>query len=328
MKTSSYIYYRLPDKAEIYRKAIKGFSRINWADLDLSKHKGFIMSSFSIDKNIILFSVGSKEPVLGKSIQHKIFPKEHNFHSFKEKYKTNVEEAVTAIKTTNLEKVVLAQNFTLTHKVDCLDLFYRMCSLYPHGFIYYLAIEDIEWIGASPEMLCRYANGIGETVALAGTQDKKGKDWGSKEKEEQGFIQSYIEEEFSKIDDFEFKKGNTRTIRAGDIEHISSLYNFKTNLNGLNALVKQLHPTPAVCGYPKKEAQELIATKESFDREYYSGFLGLNEEEETNLFVNLRCAKIKGKEITLFAGAGITKDSIPEKEWEEVLKKIATILNV
>ena len=44
-------------------------------------------------------------------------------------------------------------------------------------------------------------------------------------------------------------------------------------------------------------------------------------DEETTLYVNLRCAMLANKKIWLYAGAGITEDSVPEKEWEETEMK-------
>ena len=79
-----------------------------------------------------------------------------------------------------------------------------------------------------------------------------------------------------------------------------------------------LHPTSAVCGMPLEESKKFILANESHERSFYSGYLGpVNIQNETELFVNLRCAKVFKNKLRLFSGAGITDDSIPEKEWEE-----------
>ena len=94
-------------------------------------------------------------------------------------------------------------------------------------------------------------------------------------------------------------------------------------------MLELLHPTSAVCGMPKMAALEFIQSHENYDREFYSGFLGpVNVENETNLFVNLRCTKIQNRTATLYAGGGITEDSIPEKEWQETELKCQTMLAV
>ncbi|MNY68317.1 Menaquinone-specific isochorismate synthase [compost metagenome] len=74
---------------------------------------------------------------------------------------------------------------------------------------------------------------------------------------------------------------------------------------------------------------------ENYDREYYTGFLGeLNKKDFTekkqksDLYVNLRCMQIKDKQAHLYMGCGITKESIPEKEWNESVNKSMTMKSV
>jgi isochorismate synthase len=90
-----------------------------------------------------------------------------------------------------------------------------------------------------------------------------------------------------------------------------------------------LHPTSAVCGMPKTRSQEFLKKQESFQRELFSGYLGpVNMNDETHLFVNLRCMQIQPQHAILYAGAGVTEDSIPEKEWIETQLKCDTLLDV
>ena len=99
----------------------------------------------------------------------------------------------------------------------------------------------------------------------------------------------------------------------------------------LSNLIDILHPTPAVCGIPKKISKRFILENENYDREFYTGFLGeMNTDSTTNLFVNLRCMKIdtEAKKISLFIGGGITKDSIPDNEWNETIIKSGVMKRV
>ena len=100
-------------------------------------------------------------------------------------------------------------------------------------------------------------------------------------------------------------------------------------------------------GFPKAEAKDFILKHENYNREYYTGFLGeLNLKQTTtrntnrrnvennaysviktqsNFYVNLRCMQLKDKSANIYVGGGITKDSNPEKEWEETVNKTTTI---
>jgi isochorismate synthase len=48
----------------------------------------------------------------------------------------------------------------------------------------------------------------------------------------------------------------------------------------------------------------------------------------SKLYVNLRCMQLFDQTAKLYAGAGITFDSIPEKEWDETTLKCHTLLDV
>ena len=90
-----------------------------------------------------------------------------------------------------------------------------------------------------------------------------------------------------------------------------------------------MHPTPAVGGLPSKSALEFIHKCENYDRSFYTGFLGpFKKAINLDLFVNLRCGKIKDDLLTVYAGAGITAQSDPIKEWEEICRKATTFLSV
>ena len=80
---------------------------------------------------------------------------------------------------------------------------------------------------------------------------------------------------------------------------------------------------------PLHIARNFILENEKYNRKYYSGFLGeFRMQEQTNLFVNLRCCEIENDLITIYVGCGITKDSQAEKEFIETENKAKTILSV
>jgi isochorismate synthase len=103
-----------------------------------------------------------------------------------------------------------------------------------------------------------------------------------------------------------------------------------TNFPQLGSVMLQLlHPTSAVCGMPLETAVDFLKKNEAYDRQFYAGFLGpVNVNEDINIFVNLRCLQLTETHAILYAGAGITVDSIPEQEWQETEMKLNTLLNV
>ncbi|MGB0949784.1 MAG: chorismate-binding protein, partial [Marinirhabdus sp.] len=93
-------------------------------------------------------------------------------------------------------------------------------------------------------------------------------------------------------------------------------------------LIFALHPTPAVCGTPTGAAKNFIAANENYQREFYTGYLGLIGATRSALFVNIRCMKIAGGTASVYAGGGITAQSDPEREWRETQHKMQAVLQL
>ncbi|HNP19058.1 MAG TPA: isochorismate synthase [Fulvivirga sp.] len=218
--------------------------------------------------------------------------------------------------------------------------FVQLTNTYTNAFvsIVYTPTTNI-WIGATPELLISTEGDLFKTVALAATQIYDSSKiladvaWTQKEIEEQALVSRYIINNFKKIRLREYQENGPKTIKAGNLIHLKTEYlvNMReTNFPELGStMLNLLHPTSAVCGMPLESSYAFLQQHEGYDREYYSGYLGpVNIDESTNLYVNLRCMKVEENEITLFAGAGVTEDSNPEKEWSETEMKMNTLLNV
>ena len=154
--------------------------------------------------------------------------------------------------------------------------------------------------------------------------------WTQKEIEEQALVERYIIGCFKKIRVREYDEFGPKTIRAGNLLHLRT--EFSVDQNDVQypelatVMLRLMHPTSAVCGTPREQALELVENLEGYDRRFYAGYLGpVNLQNETNLFVNLRCLRWRGNEALLFAGAGITAASDPEQEWQETRFKLDTL---
>lgn len=258
----------------------------------------------------------------------------------KERFENLIQKAIDAISKGTFTKVVLSRKEILEiPNFDLVTVFTRLIQRFPTVFCYCWYHPKIGlWMGATPERLLKASRKKFCTMALAGTQNFEGKTdviWESKEIEEQQFVTDFILENLKGLTS-EVAISSPYTVQAGNVLHI------KTDIEGiinktskLNQVVSVLHPTPAVCGLPKETANEFILANEGYDREYYTGFLGeLNKKDFTekkqksDLYVNLRCMQIKEKQAHLYMGCGITKESVPEKEWNESVNKSMTMKSV
>ena len=92
-------------------------------------------------------------------------------------------------------------------------------------------------------------------------------------------------------------------------------------------IIQELHPTPAVGGYPVKEAPFFIDAIEPFDRGWYAGPVGWLSQNKAEFSVAIRSSLIHAKSIWLYAGAGIVEGSLARNEWDEIEGKIRSYLN-
>jgi isochorismate synthase len=146
-------------------------------------------------------------------------------------------------------------------------------------------------------------------------------------------VSRYIIDCFKKIRLREYVESGPKTVVAGNLMHLRTDFAVDTQATNFpqlgTVMLRLLHPTSAVCGMPRPAALLFIATHETHDRELYAGFVGpVNMGGASDLFVHLRCLKLEGQVATLYAGAGLTEDSDPAREWRETELKCRTLLNV
>jgi isochorismate synthase len=167
-------------------------------------------------------------------------------------------------------------------------------------------------------------------MSLAGTKplSKKAMPWGEKEQSEQAYVTDFIIEKISSQGIGNLEITGPYDVEAGPVLHVRTDINFDMENQKSIDIALKLHPTPAVSGFPQKEAIDLINSKELHAREFYTGIIGFIAQNSTSLYVNLRCCQIQKGNAYLYLGGGFTADSVPELEWEETENKSRTLLNI
>ncbi|MFZ5970191.1 MAG: chorismate-binding protein [Bacteroidota bacterium] len=256
-------------------------------------------------------------------------------------FKELVQASIEAVAQGSFEKVVPSRykEIALDPAADLLAFFDRLCSSYPTAFVSLHSTPHTgTWIGATPELLVSIdENQVFRTVALAGTQkhqpgiDLRQVSWTQKDIEEQALVSRYIINCFKKIRLREFDEHGPKTVQAGNLIHLKTEFQadmVATNFPQLGSvMLKLLHPTSAVCGMPLEQAENFLLAHEGYDRQLYAGYLGpVSIQQQSRVFVNLRCMQVLGATARVYAGAGVTIDSIPDKECEETEMKMNTLL--
>ena len=304
---------------------------------------GFVFSPFDNQEKAILIpavkSVYFRESLIFEAPLS--FAKNKRFvadESAKTHHLELVNIAIEEIKRKQFQKVVVSRreivplsNFML------LESFKKLLQIYPNAFGYIWFHPKIGlWMGATPETLLSLSEDRFKTMSLAGTQVYNGStvvSWQSKELEEQALVTRFIASQIKEIA-VHLKTSEKETVKAGNLLHLKTQISGKLlrGASNLKTLLNALHPTPAVCGFPRLQTKTCILEREKYQRTFYTGFLGeLNvgresiDSKDSSLFVNLRCMEIKNNTAFLYVGGGITKDSIAQKEWEETVSKSAVM---
>ncbi|MGN7862993.1 chorismate-binding protein [Chryseobacterium sp. 22458] len=246
----------------------------------------------------------------------------------KEEYCDTLEQVIGVIKDHHLPKLVYSRRkiFTDFNRIDYPKSFGNLCETYPNAFRYLFNDGENAWMGAFSEVLGKFnkATHEFETMALAGTLPVS-EEWSGKEIEEQKPVTTYIRNILETYSD-QVLQSETYDHISGNIKHLRTDFKTRIKCEDLDQLIKDLHPTPAVCGIPKDFCNENIRKYEKFPREFYAGYIKIETEETIQYFVNLRCARLYKDAVHVFVGGGITAQSSPEKEWTETELKSEAIL--
>ena len=229
------------------------------------------------------------------------------------------------------QKLVLSRSVDIEEERNFMSLFHLASVSYPRMMISLAYTpQSGMWLTATPEILLAGRGSQWHTIALAGTMpyadDLR---WNDKNIQEQRYVATYITQQLEQFTGDITEEG-PRTARAGHLAHLRSDFHFTLPEDApIGDLLQALHPTPAVCGLPKEKARQFILQNEHHQRSYYSGFLGpLDINQETNLFVTLRCMRIFNDGYRLYAGGGLLKDSVEEQEWQETETKLDTMRHI
>ena len=285
------------------------------------KNLGFMLSPSINFETIIEKKLNSKN---NSFLNVKDFVKNEE----KESYTRSVKNLIKEIDKGKLSKIVFSKKITLKRpNSNYVSIFKNILDSYNDAFCYFFYTpKEGVWMGASPELLFKKEKNSILTMALAGTKFNISSEWGNKEYSEQKIVQDELIENLRPLCS-SLSFGETETVSAGKIQHLKTSFEGTTQASTIK-LINALFPSSAIAGYPRKTALKLISKYELHERSFYSGFLGMCKGNKSSFFVNLRCFNVKDDKISLYVGSGITKDSDPDNEWMEILKKSETMLNV
>ncbi len=284
----------------------------------------------------INFSAECSDQPLCSFIQRTDFPEKNQWEKI-------FDHVSNQLKQGTYEKIVLARKSLLELQEDLnpVDLLAALKSETPDCFHFCFQPDDATaFLGASPERLYKRTGRRIESEAIAGTIPR-GKTDAEDERFQKDLCQSakdVCEQQFV-VDAVKNSLTNFCTqINYNEelqVLTLNSGHHLFTQFEGMlnekstdDAILTELHPTPAVGGSPTQAAVEAITTLEPFTRGWYAAPVGYVGFDTAEFIVAIRSALLKNKELSLYAGAGIVEGSTAEAEWQEIEHKMGNFMRI
>ncbi|MGE8079002.1 isochorismate synthase [Peribacillus loiseleuriae] len=259
-----------------------------------------------------------------------------------EGWKKIVAEAVSHMKHSELDKVVLARELRIVFKerIETVAVLRRLQKEQAGSFIFCLESAGDCFIGATPERLVKKHGNELFSACLAGSI-ARGKD-AKKDRQlehellhdqknllEHQYVVSMIKDALSLVCKRLDVPKDPTVMKNRHIQHLYTPVSGECDANvSIFDVIGKLHPTPAMGGLPTEQAVAWIRENEELERGFYASPIGWSDSYGNGEFaVGIRSALIQGNEASLFAGCGVLEDSTPESEYEETGIKFNPMLS-
>jgi isochorismate synthase len=254
-----------------------------------------------------------------------------------------VEGAVKAIGADELDKVVLARSVRVenTEPVAILRVFRQLAVSYPQCFNFAWKSGGSVFMGASPELLAQIHGDRFRSNPLAGSAARgEGEDddlalgqallASPKDQQEHRLVVDDMAQRLSGIVHDLTVPDHPVLKKMATVQHLSTLLEGRIEPGtGVFDVIDAVHPTPAVGGVPRDAAVAYIAANEPLDRGWYTGGIGwVTPSGGGEIAIGLRCGLVNTTTTTLFAGAGIVRESDPGAEVRETRLKLRPLLEL
>ena len=228
-------------------------------------------------------------------------------------------------------------------KGNLTEIYSKLRSLNPSPHMYFMKFDDQVIIGASPELLFRLKNGEMETFPLAGTTKRgsnKEEDLklarellnDSKEIAEHNMLVDLHRNDLGRVAKF----GTVKVRNLMDIKKYSHVQHISSEIAGIinenedmfSALASNF-PAGTLSGAPKIEAMKIINEIEEDGRGPYGGAIGqFGFNGDCTFAIPIRSLFIKGEEAYAQTCGGNVYDSDPDKEYQEIERKLEAMKTV
>ena len=253
------------------------------------------------------------------------------------------DKAIDAIRQKNFRKLVVSRKHLceINSPLNTRNLLSALAERYPGCTIISYVDNGCQFISVTPERLLSLSDGCLQSDAIGGTLTEDEVDQytgvadgdsalGAKLKEEHDIIVEDICRRLEPVCE------SLSLPPVPKLKKLHNIYHLETPVSGklsskqtLLSLTEQLHPTPAIAGFPSTESVLWLRHNEKHRRGWYAGAFGLMQDEQSGeVSVLLRCALFGETEVNVYAGAGLVAESDVDMEWQETELKMNAILDL
>lgn len=256
-------------------------------------------------------------------------------------FENNVRKAKAYIKDGDAFQIVLSQRFSRETTASPLMIYRALRALNPSPYMFLLQFDqDFTLLGASPEMMVRYEDGIASTRPIAGTRPR-----GTNEVEDNNLAEELLADpkeraehvmlvdlgrnDLGRVCDY----GTVKVTEMMNVERYSHVMHIVSHVEGQLRenmdtfdLIRATFPAGTLSGAPKVRAMEIIEELEGVRRGPYGGAVGyFSYDGSMDMCITIRAMLMQGNKVYVQAGAGIVADSDPSKEHIECQNKARAV---
>ena len=236
--------------------------------------------------------------------------------------------------------------------IDCpqpLQTYRYLHDADPSPYMFYIATDDFELFGASPESSLLHSAKTGQVAIrpIAGTRPRGFAPDGSIDHELDIRLELELRSDAKEVAEHVMlvdlarndvacisAPGTRKVTQLLRVDRYSRVMHLVSEVTG--QLASDLHPLDAfrasmtmgtLTGAPKLRAAELIRQYEGTRRGSYGGAVGyLRGDGELDTCIVIRSAFARGGKAIVQAGAGVVSDSVPQREADETAHKASNVL--
>jgi anthranilate synthase component 1 len=257
-------------------------------------------------------------------------------------FERDVEKIRDYIRAGDVFQTVLSRRQVVPGTVDPLRLYRYLRALNPAPYLFYLALDDVTFVGSSPEVLVRVEGDEVTVRPIAGTRPR-----GATPAEDEALAAS-LRADAKELAEHRMlvdlgrndvgrvaRYGSVRVTESLEIERYSHVQHLVSEVRGRLSpghdaldVFRACFPAGTVTGAPKVRAMEIIDELEPERRGPYAGAVGYVGWGATSLdtAIAIRAALVLKDRVVVQAGAGIVADSDPAREFAETEAKAQAVL--